>query len=259
MQGTLLVLSGVLGAVAGSFFSALLHRLPRGQDVVFRRSYCPSCKKTLGVRELIPLLSFLWQRGRCRSCKVRIPLRYPFLELFGSVVFMIFAFSCADAASCFYGYPLPVGWFFIGLLLFIGIFDYFFLLIPDLALSLGIIAALGARLWFFSGDVAGVLLGAVIGGGLFWLLVRISRERWMGMGDAKLGAIIGVLLGPKGAALTIFGASVIGGCIGMALLLLGKKRVGDQIPFGPLLVAAALLVVFYQPATDRFLASLLLL
>lgn len=238
------------GLCLGSFLNVLVHRLPKEQTVVAGRSHCPHCGALIAAYDNVPLLSFLWLRGRCRSCRARISWRYPLLEaLTGGVVAAlwlrwfgqpVWAAACAVAS---------VGY------LAVAVIDWDTFLIPD-ELSLGLLA-LGVALsplnpWLSGGawwrPVLLSLRGAAVGFAVCWGVAeageRLFGKEAMGGGDVKLLAAIGAWFGGTGAFDSLMIGSLLGAVYGLALMARGEIKRSDPIPFGPFLSAAAIFNFF---------------
>lgn len=227
-------LSSLIGLVFGSFFNVLVYRIPRGESIVAPRSHCPECGTTLGPLELIPVFSWLIQRGRCRHCGARISWRYPAVELVTALLFGL------------------VGWRFgwtqetVGALVLVGFLippafiDLEHGYLPDVMVLPGLVLGLLAGAFGIMGlGFLESLLGAVFGAGVLLVVVWASRGG-MGLGDVKLLAMIGAFLGWQGAFYTLLFGSVLGSIVGVSLILAGRKKRRDPIPFGPFLAAGAI-------------------
>jgi leader peptidase (prepilin peptidase)/N-methyltransferase len=264
----------LLGLAIGSFLNVVIHRLPRAESVVFPRSHCPACDAPLAWFDNVPLLSYLWLRGRCRACSAVISLRYPAIELVTGLLFAAIALR--------YGVdPMtPLWWAFAAALVAAAAIDFDHRIIPD-EISLGglVVALLLVPLarTASGGDFGPALgssaLGAVLGGGLFWLVgfvhARVSAalgrefEHWpgegqplptprsldywiwfpgIGFGDVKLLAMIGAVLGPFGVLQTILVASLAGLALGVGWAAV-TRNFQTPFGFGPAIAAGALLVV----------------
>jgi leader peptidase (prepilin peptidase) / N-methyltransferase len=226
------------GLALGSFFNVVGLRIPISKSIVKPRSACPNCHHTLGPLELIPVLSYLLQRGKCRQCKVGISPLYPIIELITGLLFI--------SAPLIMGWTSEVwiAWTLISLLVIITVSDLAYTLIPDKillffsALFLIVRFLIPLEPWWDS------LLGAVIGFSLL-LIISIVSKGGMGGGDIKLYAVIGFALGTKLMLLSFFLATLIGaifGIIGIALRLLERKK---PVPFGPFIAIGTLLAYFY--------------
>jgi leader peptidase (prepilin peptidase)/N-methyltransferase len=233
----------ILGLLIGSFLNVCIHRLPEGQSVVFPRSHCPCCKNQIVAFDNIPVISFLWLRGRCRACQSPISWRYPFVELLNGVGYFLILNHFGYSAET------PIFALFFSSFVVITFIDLKHQIIPDVITLPGIpIALIFAATLLPTGFVNG-LLGLLLGGGLFYLMAALSvlilKKEGMGGGDIKLTAMIGALLGWKMVLLTIFVASLSGSVIGLLLIGTGLRSRTDPIPFGPFLVLGALIAIFF--------------
>ncbi len=235
-----------LGLIVGSFANVVIHRLPRQESVVWPGSHCPHCQAPIQWYDNIPLLSFLLLRGRCRGCAKPISWRYPLVEALTAALFVhsidAFGVSLRAAESMVLGVLLLIV-FFIDL-------DHY--IIPNRITYPGIVIGLAFTAAIAGWRAAGIAaVTAVALGGLFILInivsARLLGEEGMGMGDAKLAAMIGAFLGwPIGAVAILLGVFV-GGAIGICLLALRLRRRREQIPFGPALAAGAIGAMWWGP------------
>ena len=221
----------ILGMCFGSFGSVLIERNPSG------RSICLQCKKTLGPGELIPIVSFLALGGRCKGCKGKISLLYPSLELAGGILFL-YAYIITGAVI-----PTLTLALTLWLLLTIALIDMRTHTISDahniplIVLAFGYQISLGMFEW----------TGAVLGAAFFAVLWTLSRGKWIGSGDILLGAGIGALLGPwQMMAACLLITYVVGALIASVLLLTGKVKRGDYVPFAPFLALGTLLTLVFR-------------
>lgn len=225
----------LVGLGVGSFINVVVSRVPKKEDIFFGRSRCPYCRTKLYWYELIPILSFLWLKGRCRTCGQKISWQYPIIEAITGGGFFLGTFLL-------YGNFALLVWFLalFSFLILIAAYDARYLVIPDWAVvSLLVWAALG-KLWF---ERDTIVMSALAGGVLalfFLLLFIISRGRWLGGGDVKLAAGLGFWVGwPE--ILVLFGVAYIaGGLVAALLLVLGRAQPKQKIAFGPLLILGAL-------------------
>lgn len=218
----------ILGLIIGSFLNVLIYRIPRGQAFVLGRSHCTHCNHELESRDLIPLVSYLMLGGRCRYCKKPISPQYPLIELASGLIF-------AFAPSIFYIVVLE-------LLLIIAVIDYLHLIIPDSFLVLLCIASLAMyRLNLFSWSYFGSALGF---GGFFLLLWLVSRGKWVGFGDVKFAAALGLVFGFPGSLLAIYSAVLLGGALSLLLLVSRRATLKTKIPFGSLLAIGSGVYIF---------------
>lgn len=269
----------VLGAAVGSFLNVVAlrydpDRFLLDRHIVGGRSHCPACGARLRWLELIPLLSFVLQGGRCRRCRARLSFQYPLVELVSGLIFVFvpqkltFLFYLSDAALFF----LTVLWIFALLTIFlISLIDARLRLIPDEAsIFLGLvgfsmllvlsanIAALGYEVppTSFLGHYALLfpwhkspwlnhLAGSAFALLFFAFLIGITRGRGMGLGDLKLGAALGFLFGFPDIILLLILAFVIGSFVGLLVIASGTKTLKSFLPFGPFLGVAAALTFFF--------------
>lgn len=229
----------VLGLCFGSFLNVCILRLPHDQSLLRPRSTCPRCKQPIAWRDNIPVVSWLWLRGKCRWCHKPISVQYPVIE---ALVGMLFGVSVLAYGTSLHAVSAAV---FGTLLLGIAITDARHYLIPDEfslgGLVLGLALALG-------GGVPGflqALLGAAVGFGLLWGVAKVGawvfKEEAMGGGDIKMMAMVGSFVGWRGVLLTVFAGAALGSLIFVPLSI-KKKRL---VPFGVFLaVGAAVTFVF---------------
>ena len=224
------------GLSIGSFLNVIIFRLPRRQSIIYPPSCCPNCTHRLGFFDLIPILSFLCLKGRCRYCKVKIDLRYPLVEFITGLITVIawFRFGCTISGAVFLGMSyilIPIA--FINLELKI---------IPDW-LSLPLLVS--GLIWrFWSGDFGIGLLGLLVGGGILGLIALIYPQG-MGWGDVKLLAAIGVFLNWQKVCYILFLASLLGIIIILPMILFKKMEQRQQFPFGPFLVLATMCIIYW--------------
>ena len=240
MPSPLLIAFGFLfGLTVGSFCNVCIHRIPRKESIVTPRSHCPHCGLLVRAVDNIPLISFLLLRGQCRSCGHRISWQYPVVEFLTGLLFLLAVFR--------FGVTWRTGLLliFLAALVIVTFIDFEHQIVPDVITLPGIVIGLAASLLFRNPPFWNALLGALIGGGIFYLVAVLSQGG-MGGGDIKLAAMIGAFLGWKQVLLTIFLGTLAGSVIAIFLLASGKKGRKDPMPFGPFLVLAAILVLFWE-------------
>lgn len=264
----------IVGLIIGSFLNVVIFRY-RPEQSIFAlsplggRSHCRSCGKTLAWYELVPLFSFLIQRGRCRSCGERLSWQYPLVEFLSGLIFL---------TPLYFYDPLVIGqwsavngflWTFTFLLfLVLAAIDYYWLIIPDelnlLIAALGIVRAgfesaygmFGAFSGSFIGSYAGLfglreniwancLFGGVAGFLIIGAIIFATRGRGMGMGDLKLAAALGFLFGWPDIIFVIAFGFIIGSVYGVYALATRAKGMKDAVPFGPFLILGAMTIVFF--------------
>lgn len=245
----LLVGTGIgLGLIVGSFLNVIILRFGTARSALAGRSHCPHCQTTLTVWELVPVFSFLAQRGRCRSCQVRLSWQYPVVEGLTAVgTSLILAMMGVTATAI-------LSLFFFWTVLVIGVIDVRHYLIPDRAVGFLIVLSLLSLVTvpplreFHLGNAG---LGALVGGGLLLLIVLFTRGQGMGLGDAKLGFALGLGLGWPLIGLGLLLAFVFGAVIGLGLITTGVKDWKDPVPFGPFLLLGSAVAMIEG---DRLLA-----
>jgi len=236
----------VVGLIFGSFLTVVVHRVPQGLSIVRPRSRCPGCGEAIRARENIPLISYALLRGRCRHCHLPISAEYPVVEAMTAALFAGSALVLPPVLTAALTAP------FLGLLVACALIDLRHRIIPNrivypsLAVLGGAIVLVG---WFRPEiGVLTALLGAfAFGGGLF--LVALVSPRGMGMGDVKLAALIGLVLGALGwryVGVAALIAVLTGGLGALAVLLAGGHR-KQAIPFGPFLAVGAIASAFIAP------------
>ncbi len=243
----------VIGLAFGSFALAMVDRMKTGKDWVRGRSECAKCKKKLSPIDLIPVISWLSTSGRCRYCKTKLSVSYPLTELGVGLAFLAsFVFWPYELIG-FYSIAMFVVWLStIVVMTGLFIFDMRWFLLPNKLvrplIGLGLIWALLDVLnkGIGTGLVANYVLAVMVGAGIFWALYLVSKGKWIGDGDIRLGVAIGLFTGsPIGAWLCIFLASIIGILASLPLLIKTKnsKRLKLKIPYGPMLIIALYITV----------------
>ncbi len=243
----------VLGLVMGSAVTALSWRLPRGESWVHGRSKCSGCGHVLGPLDLVPVLSWAWNRGACRHCRARIGVRYPLIEL-----------TCgAWALLSWLKTGLVPEWGFLALWGFLLVallwIDLDFQLLPDALTLPGALVGVAASL--LGPGPRHALFGICLGAGLLWLVselyFRLRRVEGMGFGDVKLAAMFGAVLVAWLALLAIFLASCAGALVGGLMMARGKGGMKTALPFGVFLAPAAMIAFLWGDAwLNAYLALL---
>jgi leader peptidase (prepilin peptidase) / N-methyltransferase len=245
------ILCFIFALLLGSFFNVVGLRVPKGESIVKPRSHCPSCKRTLTAWELVPVVSYVVQGGKCRGCGVRISPLYPFVELFTAILFTISLLVVGWSKE------LVVSWTLISLLMIIFVSDIRYMIIPDKVLLFFAVIFIIERIfvpllpWWDS------LVGAVVGFSLL-LLIAVLSKGGMGGGDIKLFALLGFVLGWKMVLLAFFLSTLYGTVFGMIGMVLGKVRRGEPMPFGPYIVFGTLTAYFFGQSILEWYQQLIL-
>ncbi len=234
-----LILFFASGLIIGSFLNVVIHRFKTKESVVKKRSYCPHCKKTLKNRDLIPVLSFLLLKGKCRSCKKPISIQYPLVELALALLFLAVYLRFGFSFNTLYFFLIVIG------LLLVFFFDLYYYIVPDLLVIPGAVVAFLGGHFILKLSLLNLIFGLLIGGGFFLLLMLFTKGKGMGMGDVKLGIFAGLILGFPNIVLAIFFTFVFGGIVAGVLLLTKKKKRTDIIPFAPFFTVAIILTIFF--------------
>lgn len=281
MQITILLF--IFGLGIGSFLNVVLFRYAPEKNVfgsqLGGRSSCLSCSRELRWYELIPVLSFIFQKGRCSTCAYPLSWQYPLVELFSGVFFVLIPYTVSSLYGWrtfflgglpWWAYGVALLWVLVFLLLLlITVIDFRYMIIPnELNVLLGILGA-GVVLFlelyqtslslfydsflrhyallfsFTESIVLNHVAGAFLGGGLFVLLFYLTRGRAMGFGDVKLAFSAGLLFGFPDIIFASLLGFLLGGAWGLLLISLGRKHMKDKVPFAPFFVAGMALTVFF--------------
>lgn len=223
--------------------------MPLKQSIVKPRSHCPYCQHTLRPYELIPVVSYLLQGGKCRRCKAPVSFLYPAVELATGLLFVL--------APILMGWTLEliIAWTLISLMVIVFVSDIKYMIIPDKVLLVFAVIFLLERIFLPLSPWWDSLLGAAAGFFLLLFIAVISKGG-MGGGDIKLFAVIGLALGTKLVLLTFFFATLYGAVFGIVGMLIGKVEKGKPIPFGPYIALGSLTAYFFgQRILDWYLYS----
>jgi prepilin signal peptidase PulO-like enzyme (type II secretory pathway) len=242
------ILAFIFGAIIGSFLNVVIYRLKIAKNGkasinLGGRSKCLNCKKELTLIELIPILSFIFLGAKCKNCKKPISWQYPLVETISAVITVLPLYFLGFASI--YAYIC-----ILILYLFIVIFFYDLkeLIIPDVILyPLFFLILIFDIIKLAQHDVTltNLFFGALIGGGLFLILVFFSHEKWMGWGDVKLGFLLGLLLSYPYIIVSHVMAFIIGAVISLILIGFRGKTLKSEVPFAPFLVLAATITLFW--------------
>ncbi len=264
-----LALAILLGLLWGSFANVCIYRWPpsddhpKGRSVVTPGSHCFACKAPIRWYDNVPLLSYLWLRGRCRACKAAFSPRYLIVEALTGALFGVawwFTFGTGgflEASASARAIHFAIDAAFVWVMVVIAFIDldtmHIYNKVTAPAMVIAYAASLYDRAWWEG------LLGIAIGYGVPWLIgeiyIRLRGREGLGMGDAMMLGMVGGLLGWRGVVATLFGGSMVGAVIGIVALLVARRHAeGEQaslmkteLPFGPFLALAAVFYLFAEP------------
>ena len=249
-----------LGLCLGSFVNAWVWRIhkqvqassnkqKRRYSILHGRSMCVHCSHELAATDLVPVVSWLLLGGKCRYCKGKISWQYPAVELVGALSFLFSYYFWPESWS-------NINYIFFGLwlvelvvLLALTVFDIRWRLLPNRMIIILLIPAFISLVLTLvsSANLTLTMLQAfssiVVGGGVFWMIFQVSNGKWIGGGDVKLGAVLGLILSsPTLAFMMIFLASVLGTITALPFLTSGRSRMKTQLPYGPSLILATIVL-----------------
>jgi len=242
------------GTCTGSFLSVLIHRIHEQEPgILFGRSKCPKCTYKLRPLDLIPLFSYLLTRGKCRNCKKSISLTYPALELMTGTTFLtLYLFTpylfAIEGITYTTAYLHNIIFYYLAFtgLIFTFFYDLKYMIISDRILLplivIGMILPFTPHYFLTPAEVLAGLLVPVL---FFALQILISKGKWIGGGDLRIGALMGVLLGWQAVILALFLGYLVGAVTSIGLLTLPNFSRKSMVPFGPFLVVGTYIAFFY--------------
>lgn len=252
----------IFGLIIGSFLNALIYRLHSGESVAAGRSHCVHCGHELAALDLVPLLSFVWLRGRCRYCGKPISWRYPIVELLTALCFVLVVHNFHSNFS-------DVGlWFQMISVCFLIIIIFFdlehYLILDTVVIPASILAAIFLIYRSFALHNFGLhspiiqgLLGIAIVAGFFGLQYFISRGTWIGFGDVKFGVFLGLLFGVGMSLMLLLLAYCTGAVFGLVLISMGKRKMSGRLPFGTFLGISGIILLLYGSSILNWYLGLL--
>ena len=242
MYFSVLLLFFVVGTIFGSFYNVVGYRVPKGESLLYPSSHCTKCNHKLTPLELIPILSFLFLGGKCKNCGDKISWFYPIFEFSSGILFMLSYVVFGFSLDCLLSIV------FISMLLIIIISDYQTMTIPDSILIVFSVMIIIIKYFMIGISGVGFSILNAIGSFLFMFLLKllgdfIFKKESMGGGDIKLLAVFGLMFGFPMSVVSVFIAAIIGLPISIIIL---KKTSSHEIPFGPFLAVAAILIVLLK-------------
>ena len=246
----------ILGGLWGSFANVCIYRLPKGKGVVSGRSHCPKCKKEIVWQDNIPIISYLILKGKCRKCKRKISSQYPMVEMINILLFLIIYFL--------FGISLTTILLMILSLSFLIIFfiDLKHFIIPNSItfsmMALGFIKSFDPNLNSIFPNYINSLIGGLFGYGVIFSIIffykQIRKKEGMGLGDAKLLAVIGFWFGWIAIPFVLFLSSIFALVFVIPDLIKKNKKMTSQIPFGPYIILAT---IFYLVFRNNFISIII--
>jgi len=267
MQISIIIFYAILGLIIGSFLNVCIYRIPLGKSIVSPRSSCTLCGVQIPFYDNIPVLSYILLRGKCRFCGAAISFQYPFVELLTGASFLVCALQWNFSS------PTYVNSLFLAITIVLICTDYHHQILPDILTLPGTVAGillssfqapevylkdpLARRITtLFEYPLSETLLpwigsitGAVIGGGILWLVgsgyQKLRKRQGLGRGDIKMMAMVGAFMGWHLTFLTIFAGSFLGLLVGIYLMIFHNQNLQTRLPFGVFLGIGSALALFY--------------
>ena len=232
-----------LGLLFGSFLNVCIYRLPRGKSIVWPGSFCPECQSKIKPWDNIPLISYMFLRGKCRQCKSKISLRYPLVEFVTGFLFWALFLKFGFSSEIYVLLLLS------SLLVLISFIDIEFQLILNKITIPGLIVGAVLSWQLSSNSLLQIGVGLLLGGGLLIAVAFLGKGLFgkdsMGMGDVKMAAMIGVFIGAQGITLSLFLGFVIAGIFSSVGMLLKRMKRTSYIPFGPFIALGTIIYIFF--------------
>lgn len=237
------VLIFILGLIVGSFSNVCIYRIPRNESIIYPASHCPKCRSNIKPVDNIPLLSYILLKGRCRSCKSKISIQYPIVELLTGLIYLII-YLIYDLSIQSLIYII-----LSSTLIIIAFIDLNEQIVPDVISLPGIV--IGFIISFFVPYISFInsALGVLVGGGIILIIGMagsvIFKKEAMGGGDVKLAAMIGAFLGWRYIVISLFLGFFLGALAGIFLIMSKIKSREDTVPFGPFIVLGSFITLLW--------------
>ena len=256
----------IFGLAIGSFLNVVIYRLKTKEPISNSRSHCMKCKTILNWYDLIPVFSFIFYKGKCHYCGKKISWQYPIIEVVTGLLFVFVILNNSSVIpNIFSVIPAKAGiqtWIIgsspimtifagmtfeliiISLLIVIFVYDLKHYIIPDKIVFPGIIISLLYQV--FNNNFYYPILAGLLASGFFLFLVLITKGKGMGLGDVKFVFLMGLILSWPNIIIALFLSFLFGAIIGILLIIIGKKKLKSQVPFGPFLVGSTIITMFYS-------------
>lgn len=237
------VFSFIMGSIIGSFLNVCIYRIPREESLVYPSSHCPKCNNRLKWRDLIPIISYMFLKGRCRYCKEQIGIRYPLIEFFTGTMYLIMAVKYGVSLNYLKYVTL------LSLLIVISFIDletmnvYFSTTVTSVIFGVIFLITQGILEKYILTDYIYYILGAIAPAGIISIIILLTRG--MGWGDVEICFISGLFLGLKRSLLMLLLSFIIGAIISLGLIWSEKKSRKDPIPFGPFIASGTLCALIF--------------
>jgi len=227
----------IIGTLIGSFLNVCIYRLPEGKSVVSPPSACSSCGHRLGFLDLVPILSYVFNRGRCRYCGAKYSIQYPLIELLNGILYLFVFYK--------YGFTWisVMHSITVSVLIVVFLIDLRYKIIPDSIIIFGLLYTTIISIIFIDINIMNKIYGFLFGFGLFLLIALVTNA--MGGGDIKLMGFLGLNFGLKGILFITVSSFVIGAVVSVGLLISKIATRKDFIPFGPFIALAAVIYIFW--------------
>ena len=232
----------LIGSIFGSFYNVCIYRLPNDLDIISKNSFCVSCKYKIPFYLNIPIISYIFNFGKCRNCKSKISPSYLIVELLTAILF-VYSFSLYGLSFKFLGFII-----FYSSLIIIFFTDFkYYLILDKITYPLSVIGLIFSFLNLnpFNVDIISSILGGVIGYFTIYIIrylfFKIRKIEGMGLGDAKLFLMVGAWLGIKSIYLILASSALVGAIVGSLIIFIYKKDKNFQIPYGCFIVVASAL------------------
>jgi len=254
MENFLFILIFFSGLAVGSFLNAVIYRLDKKENVLHGRSFCPHCRHKLAWFDLIPVVSFLLLKGKCRYCHKKISWQYPLVEIGTALLFLFLAIRLGIKIQLISILEFSFLAIIFAFLIIIFVYDLKKYIIPDKVIFPAIFVTLFYQIFralefdsrgFDVLFLSWAVFSALVASGFFLLIYLISKGKWLGFGDVKLVFFMGLFLSWPNILIALFLAFLIGAIIGIILIVKGKKTLESEVPFAPFLVIGTLIAFFW--------------